>query len=376
MGQQTAIEWTDHTFNPWIGCQRVHTGCIHCYAEELMDKRYGKAKWGPNGTRVMTSNSNWRKVFGWDRQAEKDGVRRRVFCASLADVFEDWTGPIRSHRGKYIHRGEAWGSKHSLIETGYAIGQSIATMDDLRKALFQVIDATPHLDWLLLTKRPENIRRMWPRNPVPMGPSDYRAALAGELHVDNRPNVWLGTSVSNQETADKAVPELLKCRDLSPVLFLSAEPLVGPADLSPWLKFARFEEQYREIVERCGGEDRIPDHLRWNGKRPPAIDWVIAGGESGHGARPCDVSWVRWIVTQCQASRVPCFVKQMGANVVERFPSPWPNEFPNGDRSLRLIGNNAGQFSITGLHDSKGGDWMEWPEDLRVRQFPTPAETN
>ena len=89
MGEQTAISWTDHTFNPWIGCTKISAGCAHCYAETLMDKRMGKVQWGPQGLRVRTSAGNWKQPLRWNRKAEQDGVRRKVFCASLADVFED-----------------------------------------------------------------------------------------------------------------------------------------------------------------------------------------------------------------------------------------------------------------------------------------------
>ena len=141
----------------------------------------------------------------WNREAEAAGERRRVFCASLADVFEDWKGPIGGATRDWT------------------------SLDDVRRELFALIDSTPWLDWLLLTKRPENVRRMWPEETsllteIPMG-------VSGTFY---RPNVWIGTSVSNDETADEQIPRLMKCRDLSPVLFLSAEPLLGPLDISLW----------------------------------------------------------------------------------------------------------------------------------------------
>ena len=119
MAENSKIEWTDHTFNPWIGCTKVSDGCKNCYAESLMDKRWGKVKWGPQGQRQRTSDENWKKPFAWDRQAAKQGIRYRVFCASLADVFEDND-----------------------------------QVSDWRLDLFDMIKVTPNLDWLLLTKRP------------------------------------------------------------------------------------------------------------------------------------------------------------------------------------------------------------------------------
>jgi protein gp37 len=152
MGQATMIEWCDHTFNPWIGCSKVHAGCAHCYAEADMDHRRHRVKWGPGGTRSRTSDDYWKQPLKWNREAEAAGERRRVFCASLADVFEEWRGPILNHLGNRLmheHMGSA-GEEPAWV-----------TMDDLRRDLFALIDQTPHLDWLMLTKRPENVRKMW-----------------------------------------------------------------------------------------------------------------------------------------------------------------------------------------------------------------------
>ena len=225
MGRVSKNEWTHHTFNPWRGCQHsvtadgsTHPGCAHCYAEAL-SKRAPKSlgTWGEDGTRVVASPSMWAKPLAWDRAAKAAGERHRVFCASLADVFEDWPGPILdSHGGKLAARPI---SDVSVDRP--------ATLDDLRRDLFNVIDRTPYLDWLLLTKRPQNVRRMTPPHPLDMGPD----VIDIRMHTVRR-NVWLGTSVSNQATADELIPDLLKCRDLASVLFLSCEPLLGPIDLA------------------------------------------------------------------------------------------------------------------------------------------------
>src|SRR5262245_31589836 len=236
MAQETKIAWTDATFNPWVGCSKVHTGCAHCYAEADMDHRRGRVKWGPHGTRSRTSDTYWLGPLTWNRKAKDEGRRWRVFCCSLADVFEDWTGPVINHKGDRLafdprdidifrrHRPYPCPSGSFLPPHDF----QWTTLSDLRKDLFRLIDQTPHLDWLLLTKRPENVRRMW----------DYSRKLKTERVSQNegdnidpyRPNVQLGTSVSDQPTAEKAVPELLQCRDLCPVLFLSAEPLLGPIE--------------------------------------------------------------------------------------------------------------------------------------------------
>lgn len=241
MAENSAIEWTDHTFNPWIGCTKVSDGCKHCYAETLMDKRYGKVKWGPQGARVRTSKANWDKPRRWNEQAKKEGRRFRVFCASLADVFEE---------------------KPDQPE-----------INEWRNDLFALIDATPNLDWLLLTKRPENIKRLWP---------------FGWYGRDfTWPNVWMGTSVENQETADERIPWLLKIPAV--VHFLSCEPLLGHIDL--------------ELSGANYGRDDLNE----------MVNWVIVGGESGPGARPLHPDWVRSIRDQCLEADTPFFFKQWGA---------------------------------------------------------------
>lgn len=234
MGKDSAIEWTDHTFNPWVGCTKVSDGCKHCYAETLMDKRYGKVQWGPQGKRIRTSAANWKQPLKWDREAAAAGKRARVFCASLADVFED---------------------KPDQPE-----------MDDWRRDLLGwggLVEKTPNLDWLILTKRPENI---------------FGWMLKAQ-------NLHFGVSVENQEQADKRVPELVELRHtwgFAGMLFLSMEPLLGPVDIWGWLAWPRL------------------------------IDWVIVGGESGPGARPMHPDWARGVRDQCIEFGVPFFFKQWG----------------------------------------------------------------
>lgn len=324
MAENTKIEWCQHTFNPWWGCAKVHEGCTHCYAEAF-SKRTGRAVWGPNGTRVMTSPSNWREPIKWNREAGAAGQRARVFCASMADVFEDTDIPVTTG-GKDADELRAcnscgWIGFLPVILRQLAKRTNIygcpqcdtdpdtrpATLADIRPQLFRLIDSTPWLDWLLLTKRPENIRRMWPLDdgePTPIFPG-----APGKLGEPtpckvrrHRGNVWLGTSVSSQDSTDGIEP-LLSCRDLAPVLFLSAEPLVGSLDLG----------------------------LRnWPERR--LVDWVIVGGESGPGARPCNVRDVRFIVEDCRAAGVACFVKQDSGpkpGMQGRIPDDiWVREFP------------------------------------------------
>jgi len=385
MGEVTSISWCDHTFNPWVGCSKVHTGCAHCYAEADMDKRRHFAQWGPNGTRVKTSEANWKKPLKWNKEAQAEGVRRRVFCSSLADVFEDWQGPIVNADGQVLcdvgdfnWRPESEINRSAFPGFNAADPEFKVTMRDVRLKLFHLIDNTPQLDWLLLTKRPENIRDMW---MMWNGVFDR-----DEPEIENgwwRHNTWIGTSVSDQSTADKAIPELLKARDLAPVLFLSVEPLLGPLDLTQWLYdncCSGVREHFNMDGEYIGSEA-----CSCNGGPVPSpeIDWVIVGGESGPNARPCNPEWIRSIVSQCKQAGVPCFVKQMGANVVTRndaIEDVFGNGFsgwPDPEVKFNIHGYREeyqGADCRIQLRDKKGGDPIEWPEDLRVLQFPLPND--
>jgi protein gp37 len=351
MAENSAIQWTHHTFNPWRGCTKVHAGCTHCYAESNYSVKMHGVKWGPNGTRVRLSDAGWKEPLKkWNRAAEKAGERHRVFCASLADVFEEWDGPILDHKGDrlcFYEPKQGWLSQPAYVEEPPA-GARFATMDDMRRDLFRLIQFTPWLDWLLLTKRPENIKRFW-HHP--------NADIASDPQF--RHNVWLGTSVSDQATANEWIPRLLECRDLAPVLFVSAEPLLGPVDLDGvW-----------------------PGGLPCPGAGPyvPGIDWLIVGGESGPKARRCEVAWVRKIVSQCRDAGVPCFTKQLGAFIVDRndagFDGPdecnaWPEPLDVEDHINGFREEYQGADCRVVLRDKKGGDWSEWPVDLRVREFP------
>jgi protein gp37 len=323
MAETTKIQWTSSTWNPWRGCTKVHAGCDHCYAEAWSHRNPAQlGVWGDEGTRVSGADSMWNAPLRWQRQAEKTGKRHSCF-PSLMDPFEDR-----------------------------------ADLVPLRERMFSVIDKCPLVDFLLLTKRPENVRRMWAyldgdtTGRIPHWMDERESKDVSTLF---RRNVWIGTSVSDQATADKYVPELLKLRNLTPVLFLSAEPLVGPVDLrsinaSRDIECNSLSGEYRQFCE--GGVDHPGAEQLFDGG--PHLDWVIVGGESGPKARPCDVAWVRSIVEQCRAAAVPCFVKQLGAITVDSSMSE-----PDGTPGIWL-----------GIRDPKGGDPDEWPEDLRVREFP------
>lgn len=334
---ETKIEWADFTFNPWMGCTKVSPACAHCYAE-----RDQKVKWGPSGTRVLTSDANWKKPLKWDREAadrqawhstysSSDPQRPKVFCASLADVFEDWQGPIHDNRGAVVYRNRFCDEWFTRLEREPSIDDHHITMSDVRQRLFDLIDATPNLDWLLLTKRPENIPKMWPNALC-----DYRVCQAVQgvepkvycphdscdiddgIRQSPRKNVWLGTSVENQEYADRRIPELLKCRDLSPVLFLSCEPLLGPVDLCYPGSLYPYGPDYCCSGFECGCHGLPCDPPAYLNKAFGGVDWVIAGGESGSDARPSHPDWFRSIRDQCQAANVPFLFKQWGEWVPQR----------------------------------------------------------
>lgn len=282
MGENSSIEWTTHTFNPWRGCTKVSPGCAHCYAEK------GSARnpsvlggWGPNGKRVVAAESMWRKPLKWDRDAAEAGQRHRVFCASFADVFEAWDGPMHNAAGHHLGTwGGAWpwpGGNGSIIE---GEGFRALTMDDVRLRLWDLIlYGTPNLDWLLLTKRPENVlptlKRMHALRKTQGYGDDCLAAWIDGSHPPD--NVWLGVSV---EDRSHGLPRIEVLRAIPARLrFLSIEPLLedlGEIDLT-------------------------------------GIHWVIVGGESGTKARSMSLAWAQSIRRQCQRRNVPFLFKQWGS---------------------------------------------------------------
>ncbi len=317
MAENTAIEWADHTFNPWTGCTKVSDGCTNCYAEGWSKRAGAKVgKWGVGAPRVRTTPANWRKPLAWNAgHAEfhaAHGRRQRVFCASLADVFDN------------------------------------AVPTDWRDDLWSLIEATPNLDWLLLTKRIGNVGNML---PVPF---DFDRLY---------PNVWLGATVVNQEEANRDIPKLLDTP--ARVHFLSIEPMLGPIDLALIDIDGHSEIYPLKVTPGCEDYDGnpMPDL--------PALSWIIAGGESGPHARPAHLEWFRSLRRQCEAAGVAFMMKQMGREVLDTgMSSPgehWPADMVRSQRPRFSEADPS--FSIR-LRDAKGGDWAEWPEDMRVREFP------
>jgi protein gp37 len=260
MAENSGIAWTNHTFNPWWGCVKTSAGCKFCYAEKQISI-FSENFWGENSNRKFFFDRHWKDPEKWNRAAKKAGRIDRVFCGSMCDVMED---------------------RDDLIEP--------------RKRLFNLIEKTENLNWLLLTKRPENFSKFlpeaWLKNP--------------------RPNVWLMTTVENSDVLYR-IGELAKVPAV--VHGLSMEPLIS----------------------------RVAD-LPWQFAMHPEINWVIAGGESGENARPFNIDWARTILNDCKMFNVACFIKQMGSNPV----------------------NSEGLV----FKSKKGEDMNEWPDDLKIREFP------
>jgi protein gp37 len=332
VADNTRIEWAHSTFNPWRGCTKVSAGCDHCYAEKGSKRNPSVlGTWGPDGTRVVAAEKYWQAPERWNAEAVAAGVRRRVFCASLADVFED---------REELHAP--------------------------RLHLFDLIRRTPALDWLLLTKRPENILPALHRASALLGaearaaPLSYRGDLDGWIirWVGGAPphNVWLGTSVEDQDAADTRIPHLL--RTPAAVRFLSCEPLLGPVDLTAWMPPGRCNWQcsgcrrffsgspYPSHCPSCGLEGYLSGSHVGNGKpNGQPLDWVIVGGESGPHARPMHPDWARSLREQCVAAGTAFFFKQAGRVLAQEW----------------------------GCQDGKGADFTFVPEDLRIRQSPENA---
>jgi protein gp37 len=256
MADETKISWAHSTLNFWIGCTKVSAACDGCYAERDWDHRKHRVEWGPHGDRSPTKT--WGNAARWQRQAEtfhmEHGCRRRVFVNSLSDFFDN----------------------HRSIDPSW------------RAAAWQIFRDCPDLDFLLLTKRPQNIAKMLP--------DDWGKGY---------PNVWLGTTVENQEEADRRVPVLLGVP--AALRWLSCEPLLGPVDLR-MIHLRRSGERGTDLSNRLG--DYVQP-LRGNFVDSPKIHWVIAGGESGPDARPMPLEWALQLSAHCAEAGTAFHFKQL-----------------------------------------------------------------
>ena len=330
MAANSKIEWTTHTFNPWIGCTKVSPGCANCYAESENNRRKWAAEgWGPGRPRHRTSEANWDKVRTWNAQAKNAVERPRVFCASLADWLDD------------------------EVPIGWLAD------------LLLLIDETPHLDWLMLTKRPENFA---PRLEAILdsGIGDCRRIPVEQWAGGIPPeNVWFGVSVEDQSNANFRIPELLRIPVR--VRFLSCEPLLGPLDLQDihW-KGSIYDALYGYEMGTAGGF------------RIPKVDWVIAGGESGPNARPMQTEWVRSLRDQCVRNNTPFLFKQWGERrehvLIGNGWVPVTAEIEKALRAGEMLEFGAchdasREYLNTGKNpngrDLDGVEWSQFPEVIR-----------
>lgn len=344
----SSIEWTDETWNPTTGCTPVSPGCLNCYAATFAHRGLTPAHRGLTVLRDGRAVFNGTIKLHEDRLAIPLGWKkpRRVFVDSMSDLF---------------HPGVPF---------------------DFADRVFAVMALCPQHTFQVLTKRPERMAEYFSTGSMRAGEIQLSGVrwLAGpekpgekHEHSTSRtvgadrylsamwkdwplPNVWLGTSIENQDTADERIPHLLKCPAV--VRFLSYEPaldevsLIGPLGL------------YGHLGIHADGSEFGPNYHK-NESRRCDLHWVIAGGESGHGSRPANIEWFRSVRDQCKAAGVAFFMKQLGADpqdlriaALESIEEMKPEHLNAHGRTIK---------------NTKGGDPSEWPEDLRVRQWPEAA---
>lgn len=352
--KNTNIQWADHTFNPWIGCTMVAPECAHCYAKTLDDNRFSKtlgdatkenpvSHWGKGAPRHRTSAANWRTPLQWDKFP--------FICDTCGEGHH--TPPqscspsrccgIKGCQGTTVHRARVF-----CLSLGDWLDDEVPI--EWLRDLIALIHATPNLNWLLLTKRPENWRkRMQAVLDIESSPSSYHDTHLVEqngepgwalklffwlgndgVKVEPFLNVWIGVSAGADLKAALDIPATIH--------FLSCEPMLKHLNVN-----------YPEIVSR--------------------FDWIIFGGESGKNARPLYLQWIIEGLEFCRRYRILPFVKQLGADVrlLQVFDGlRWPNGTTGTDE---WVGGKP-TFSRIHLKDSHGGNWDEWPEELRVREIP------
>lgn len=351
----TKIQWTDRTWNPVRGCSRVSEGCRNCYAERIA------ARFSRGDTGGMTDS-------GYEPNCD-------ALPFSRVATPRGWTGRVELVESKLL-APLRWRKPSRVFANSMSDLFHQALTHEERAAIFGIMAAAPQHQFQVLTKRPEVARDFFawmadatvgsaltPQRKMVLA---LRDKLLGRAPAENRvddaawplPNVWLGVSVEDQHTADERIPLLLDTP--AAVRFVSYEPALGPVDFSGC----------------AGGSDWLGDQHD-DAPGESGIDRIIVGGESGPGARPFDVEWARSTIAQCKAAGVACFVKQLGAVVLESNdagfdggPGEWPSDTCVDHEYEGLIQSHQGAPVRLHLRDRKGGDPSEWPEDLRVREFP------
>lgn len=318
MGRESTIEWCHATWNPLRGCSRVSEGCRHCYAEREAHRHSGPGGAYEGLTVLGNQGVRWTGIVRLIGEHLDDPIRwrepRRIFVNSMSDLFHE------------------------------------AVPDEWIRAVFGVMASAQHHRYIVLTKRPQRMRNLllqWENEGLIMR-SGYGVRL---------PNVCLGVSVEDQKTADERIPLLLQTP--AAVRCVSYEPALGPVN------FRRIVYDHVIAIDALTGDCGFPVP---HAPTEAHLDWVIIGGESGPNARPFDIAWARSTVEQCRAAGVACFMKQFGArpyNGDEMQPTGrFRGSRSNGTRQLEM------KAEVLKLRDRKGGDPTEWPQDLRIREFP------
>lgn len=320
MSATSSIEWTDRTWNPIRGCSEISAGCKNCYAMKQAHRFSGPGmpyegltELGPNGPR-------WTGKIRLVEEALAESLRwkkpQRVFVNSMSDLFHE------------------------------------DVPEDFIFRVFQKMGAAFQHTYQILTKRPERMLALMPRL------SD-RLHAEGRVHLQYWRHVQLGVSVEDQKTADARIPLLLQTPAAK--RFVSYEPALGPVD------FTNFQIMGHSLDALRGEWCSNKTTCEVSDKGDESLDWVIIGGESGPRARPFNVQWARDVIAQGKAAGVPVFVKQLGKTCrMDRSDAVQPVALGAGWRAE----NHGAEFGIVSFRDSHGGNLDEWPEDLRVRQFP------
>lgn len=364
----TSIQWTDFTANPirfrdqagrsvW-GCVKTSSGCANCYAESLAHrfKKGGPFTAAQHSTLTPYMDAAELRTLATSRKI----AGKRVFVGDMTDIFGEWV------------------------------------TDQLLHVLFAVFALRSDVTFQVLTKRADRLRsyfadratrHLWASaaKDLPGGRADGWQAKCDDSVCNGPwplPNVWIGVSAENQQAADERIPKLLQTP--AAVRFISAEPLLGPVDMQAVPIPGSAERHYdlRGVCQPLSEKDTEWDDWKYWTKNAAKLNWVIVGGESGSNARPCDVGWVRSIVTQCREAAVPVFVKQLGSVPYEFIRQAeylvdyqgdlcaFSASVPKMDRISASVGRMVNTISNTRVLDHAGAEPTEWPEDLRVRQFP------
>jgi protein gp37 len=335
MANKTSIEWTDYNWNFLRGCSRVSEGCRNCYAEGIAARFSGPGMAYEGLAKMVNHDARWTGEISFHEDILIQALRwkqpRRVFVNSMSDLFHD------------------------------------KVSDEILNKAFAVMALTPQHTYQILTKRPERMREYLSGSNLVGGTEGRRWRVDQAIcEFDNfhsvngwapdwpLRNVWLGVSVEDQKTADERIPWLLQTP--AAVRWISAEPLLGPIDIIqsfPALGCSNYFDKDEETGEILADGAGLAD-----------INWIVVGGESGHGARPLHTSWLHSLIRQFRGADIPIFVKQLGSN----YQDP-----ENGIAGCQtVVAEEYGSLHLR-LKSRKGGDINEWPEHLRIREFPSIA---